>query len=252
MPASRYGETARNLGAAPNYNVLVDLARGRYFKWAAHDDLLVPTYLERCVTELDRHPDAAVCYPTTVMIDEQGNPRTDDPYDVGSLTSAAPHERFRLYMERAWPICGCNAVFGVIRTKMLKRTRLIGSYASSDKILLGELALLGPFLQLPESLFLRREHPRSSVRANPDITSRNAWFDTTPARSGTAEFIRWRWVGEYMRGIAHLPLGPAEQARSFLVLRHHIGKDRERLVAELKQPVKRLLIDLGLRRGTGG
>ena len=38
-----------NLGAQPNYNLLVGQARGRYFKWAAHDDMLAPTFLERCV-----------------------------------------------------------------------------------------------------------------------------------------------------------------------------------------------------------
>ncbi len=238
---------AKNLGAAVNYNVLVEAARGKYFKWAAHDDLLAADYLERCVDALERRADAVLSYPVTVMIDEKGNPTGDDPYDVGALEETEPHVRFRRYMELAWPKCGCNAVFGLIRTDRLKQSRLIGAYASSDKILLGELALLGKFHQFPDPLFLRREHTGSSVRANREIPARNLWFDTSaPAKEG---FIRWRWVGEYLRGIAHVPIDPLEKVRSAWELRAHISRDRERLVMELKRPVKKVLADAGLRKG---
>lgn len=240
-------QNAANLGAAVNYNVLVERARGRYFKWAAHDDLLAPTYLERCVAELERSSDAILCYPTTLMIDEADHPTGEDPFDVGAITDETPHERFRRYLDLAWPKCGCNAVFGVIRTDGLKKTRMIGGYAASDKILLGELALLGKFRQLPEGLFLRREHPHSSVRANPDIASRNLWFNTSSAR-GT-RFIRWKWVGEYLKGITHVPISPGEKMRAYWDVRHHIAKDQGRLKAELKRPVKDALVQVGLRKG---
>lgn len=243
----RIRQHEKNLGAAINYNVLVKLARGKYFKWAAHDDLLAPEYLERCVENLDRHADAVLCYPTTLMIDEQGKPTGEDPYDVGGLYEEEPHARFRRYMDLAWPRCGCNAVFGVIRTDALKNTRLIGGYASSDKILLGELALLGKFNQLPEPLFLRREHIRSSVRANPDIATRNLWFDTSASAKG--RFIRWKWVGEYLRGITHLPISPGEKMRSYWELRSHLTREEDRLKAELKKPVKNLLAQMGIRKG---
>ena len=38
-----------NLGASRNYNRVFEEARGDYFKWAAADDVLLPTYLEKCV-----------------------------------------------------------------------------------------------------------------------------------------------------------------------------------------------------------
>jgi glycosyltransferase involved in cell wall biosynthesis len=239
----------RNLGAAVNYNALVELATGRYFKWAAHDDVLAPQYLERCVADLDRHPDAVLCYPTTVMIDEGGRATGEDPFDVGALREESAHARFRRYMDRAWPRCGCNAVFGLIRTDALRKTRMIGGYASSDKILLAELALLGTFNQLPDPLFLRREHVRSSVRANPDIGARNLWFDTSaPKQTG---FIRWRWIGEYIRGIRHVPLPLADKFRCLWELRRHLAREENRLMWELKQPVKAALTRIGLRKGRG-
>ena len=50
-------------------------------------------------------------------------------------------------------------VFGVIRADVLRQTRLIGAYSSSDRILNAELALYGPFYEIPEVLFFKRNHP---------------------------------------------------------------------------------------------
>ena len=38
----RYIRHPENMGAAWNYNHVVGLAQGEYFKWAAHDDLYHP------------------------------------------------------------------------------------------------------------------------------------------------------------------------------------------------------------------
>ena len=41
----RYYRNPNNQGAAQNYNRVFALARGEYFKWAAHDDVCKPNYL---------------------------------------------------------------------------------------------------------------------------------------------------------------------------------------------------------------
>ena len=48
----------RNRGAAWNYNRLVGEARGELFRWHAHDDVLLPAAVQRCVTALDADPGA--------------------------------------------------------------------------------------------------------------------------------------------------------------------------------------------------
>ena len=57
----RYVRNPRNLGAGPNYDRCFRLARGEYFKWAAHDDRLAPDYLSRTVAALDAAPGAVLC-----------------------------------------------------------------------------------------------------------------------------------------------------------------------------------------------
>ena len=39
-----YSRNKNNLGAAPNYNKAWSQCTGKYFKWLAHDDLLLPEY----------------------------------------------------------------------------------------------------------------------------------------------------------------------------------------------------------------
>ena len=58
----RYYRNEKNLGAAPNFNRVVELATNGvpYFKWAAHDDVIAPTFLEKCARVLDAAPQSVV------------------------------------------------------------------------------------------------------------------------------------------------------------------------------------------------
>src|SRR5262245_34703254 len=52
-PRVRYFRNPRNLGAAPNYNLAYKSASGRYFKWLAHDDRLLPDYFAATTRALE-------------------------------------------------------------------------------------------------------------------------------------------------------------------------------------------------------
>ena len=71
-PRIRYVRQPVNVGAGPNHNLLVPLARGTYFKWASHDDLYAPTLLELCVRELEEHPEAVLAHCREGFIDDAG------------------------------------------------------------------------------------------------------------------------------------------------------------------------------------
>src|SRR5262245_745161 len=66
----RYLKQARNVGAAANHNLLFSHGDGPYFKWASHDDVLHPRFLEVTVAALDARPDTVLASPATVLIDE--------------------------------------------------------------------------------------------------------------------------------------------------------------------------------------
>ena len=170
----RYYRNDQNLGAARNYNRVFELSTGKYFKWAAHDDLCAPVLIKRCVEALDSELFAVICHSKTSIIDEHGRHQKDYD-DLMDLRSPNPHERFRDYLFRRAGLW--SAVFGVIRVSELRKTPLIGSYISSDKVLLGELVLRGKIYQLSERLFYRRYHPEQGWRANPTRSAEAAWYD---------------------------------------------------------------------------
>ena len=74
----RYFRNIQNVGAAANFNLAFQLARGIYFKWAASDDLCRPAFIERCVELLDAQPDAVLAFPDPEFVNEDESPL---PYD---------------------------------------------------------------------------------------------------------------------------------------------------------------------------
>ncbi len=78
-----------------------------------------------------------------------------------ALNSRSPSRRI-VDLVRAWE--HCNEVYGLIRTPVLRDTRLVGTYISSDRRLLVELAARGEFELVDEPLFFRRLHEVELVR----------------------------------------------------------------------------------------
>lgn len=225
----RYMRNPENLGAAENYNRVFLASNGKYFKWAAHDDVCAPTFVEACVSVLDRDPSVILSHPRTVFIDEGG--RSLGVYEeTDDFSSPRPSARFRAWLfDRSGP--WCNAVFGLIRADALARTALIGKFVSSDVILLGELLLRGRVARLPEALFYRRDHPERSVAAHADKESRAAWFD--PASAGKIQMPTWRWLRGYAGAIARSPLSPVERTACAAVLARWTAANRRKLGGEL-------------------
>ena len=169
----RYVRNERNLGAAKNFNRVFELARAPYFKWAAYDDVCAPTFIERCMTVLEREPAVILSYPKTVMIDAAGD-RLGCCEDRLHLQGARPYQRLHKLVT-SYNLC--NPIFGVIRSDVLRRTSLIGPYIASDYILLVEMCLYGRFWEIPDQLFFRRDH-EYNVRRLP-LHQRATWFDTS-------------------------------------------------------------------------
>jgi glycosyltransferase involved in cell wall biosynthesis len=212
----RVDRLPQNLGASINYNRLVDMARGRFFKWATHDDLLAPSFLEKCVEHLDADPRMVLCSCEIDIIDSDGSRlgKCDDP--LPDLASPQPHRRFAnlILVDHR-----CIDVFGLMRIEALRSTPRIAPYIASDRVLLAELGLLGRIDRIDETLFFSRSHTGQSI-ALVDMKKRAAWFD--PANRGPV-FPNWRLFAEYFRVVHRVPLEPSERARCHLHLLHWLG-----------------------------
>jgi glycosyltransferase involved in cell wall biosynthesis len=208
----RYYRNDSNRGAAWNHNRVVELSHAAYFKWAAHDDICAPEFLERCVDVLDRKASVILCYPQTVLIDEEGR-NLGACVDRCALESPDPFLRFRHLLAT---LGLSNPMYGVIRASVLELTPLLGSYPAADLVLLGELALRGSFDFVPDPLFFRRDHPAKSSRANPALAALASWYD--PRNQGKIVLRNWRLLFEYLVSITRVPMGLSTRVRCYVYM----------------------------------
>ena len=228
-PRVRYRRNPRNLGAAPNYNLVFLLSSGQYFKWADHDDLIAPDFIERCVRALQQHPDVAVCFPRAKLIDKAGVAIGDyDP--LPDTSSPEPHVRFRnlvLYNDHR-----LTQASGLIRSALLRKTALHGSYPCSDEVLFAHLALLGRYHEIPERLFLLRQHQDQSTRGVlASERARVLFFDSS--LEGKAVLVKWPYFRDCLLAIQSSPIAVGQKCRCYLHVLRWLAR-RQNLRSTLK------------------
>lgn len=202
-----YYRAEKNVGAAWNFNHVFELSTGEYFKWIAHDDLVAPDYLSKCVEVLDNDDSIILCNSRVEFINEYGDVTADYIMKQNNVNSRKPQDRFGylIYFHHF-----CFDVFGLIRSDALRRTGLIKSYPGSDRALLAELSLIGRFYEIPHFLFLHREHEERSTRAYSNLQLRAGWFDSS--KEGKITLPRWRIFFEYLTSVNHFSLGIYDRA----------------------------------------
>jgi len=224
-----YHRNAENVGASGNYTRAFDLAGGEYFKWAAHDDVCLPSFLERCVEVLDRDPSVVLCHTRTRTIDAAGRPGKEWP--ARPLADAdSPSRRFDEILKRndTFPI------WGVMRRRVLEKTPLLGNYPAHDRPFLAEMSLYGRLWEVDEFLFFEREHPQRSVRAYDarDPHRAVAWYD--PKQADRLIFPAWRLLREYLAAVRRAPLPPGQRVRCLASIGQWSGRTRAALLRDLQ------------------
>jgi glycosyltransferase involved in cell wall biosynthesis len=210
----RYYRNPQNLGAGRNFNRVFELARGKYFKWTAHDDLCDPSFLERCVEVLNRDPSVVLCYSWTRLIDPDGADLGDYEFN-GKYTASSPstHARFR---DIVIPYHWCFQIFGLIRTAALKQTSCMGSYLSADRVLLAHLSLLGRFHEIPEYLFFSKRYPEQSGTMMVRPLAYMAWYN--PQNRGRVLLPHWQEYIEYFKAVQDVRLTTYDRIRCYIYL----------------------------------
>jgi glycosyltransferase involved in cell wall biosynthesis len=209
----RYFRNPENLGAAPNYNLTFQYARGRYFKWLAHDDRMTPSYLAKAVRVLEERTDAVLCNSVVSYIDQNGAQIGLYNTGLALADSQSAAERFAWMVLRSH---SCVDFFGLIRRDMLKTSLLHGSFHGADRALLAQLAIRGRLIQLPAPLVEMREHPNRYTRQNVRSGDRAAWHDAS--KRGKISFPTWRLYAEYLKMVRHERMLPKERAGCYAAL----------------------------------
>ena len=167
-----------NSGAIDNFNFVFSQTTGRYFKWAAFDDICQPSYLERCVDVLENNPATGWCHCKSDLIDENGvswmqylepgdpliEVRSDGTrwwkgHPRNDFDSKSPVRRFRgVLLGTTWSVDS----YGLIRRSLLEKTRMIVPLYGAEKVLLAEMSLYAGYSHIDEQLFSQRVHAEAS------------------------------------------------------------------------------------------
>jgi glycosyltransferase involved in cell wall biosynthesis len=223
-PRIIYIRQEKNIGAGPNHDAVLRRSSGRYFKWACHDDVLAPEFLEQCVRVLDADEAVVVCCPTTVLINEDGSPLRYSPQDGGmvdsygtvwrlekktALTSTDPAERFATVLcDVDW----CFEIYGLMRRSAVERISPMPSYYGGDKVLLAELGLIGRYHRLEAPLLYRRCHPTQSSAPQQTSRYKAMWISGRKYQILPPEV---KLTAAYVRAVLRAKLTPTQRLRCF-------------------------------------
>ena len=205
-PRVRYHRNDVDVGGSENHNLVFKKSTGKYFRWAAHDDIVEPDLIARCVEVLEARPEVVNCHCDVVHIDEHGD--VIETVSRNNVTDERPSARFATvagaddYLEE---------IYGVMRSEVLGRTNLHQPYTASDRTLLSEIALYGPFDNVNEVLFRKRLHPGNEYV---DWRARMAWFDEK--YRGKAVFPWWRQLFDYCKTVLKVDIERPERIRCAL------------------------------------
>jgi len=214
-PQIRFFRNPRNMGLQASIARVLPLVHSDYLVWAASDDRLLPSFLDRSMAVLDRHPQAGLCFSELAVIrPEPGDvqrfavePSVRHIFDLSDLPEYMTPAQVMRRMKRAYLPITSNSV--VVRRDALLA---MGGYPGdlewcSDSFAYVVIALRHGACVVPEPLALIRPNPGSysdrvredSVRqrkvlmAMLDILARPEYRDVRRAlRACPSNFSPWR------------------------------------------------------------
>jgi glycosyltransferase involved in cell wall biosynthesis len=223
----RYSRNAVNIGAQKNFNRAFELATGQYFRWSSADDLFAPSSLQACVDVLDNHPEAVLCYPRTVLIDGKGLVLRSYEENL-DLRAPRAADRLRQALDNIRLV---NVHYGLIRSEVLRRSGVFGTYPGADIVLLGELALHGQFWEIPQELFFRRMHEEASS-AMPRESWKLVQEFCDPTTKGGLDLYYAKLRIQNLISISRAPLRRLEKIQSAWIVGRYAFKSRHVHVKE--------------------
>ncbi len=144
---------------------------------------------------------------------------------------------------------GGDDFYGVMRTEVVRPALRQGSHHHADRTMMTAISLYGPFYQVPDWLYFRREHPEVPYRSVNAPQGRHGWperdWPTGRARCATMDPRRANrllhptvrlyaeYVWAYVAGIHRAPLSSADRRECYRELsdwvatRAHLVRDHE-------------------------
>jgi glycosyltransferase involved in cell wall biosynthesis len=237
----RYFRNEKNMGAGWNFRRVYSMAKGKYYKQAAHDDFIEPTFLEECIAALEADPGLVLAHTRTRTVSFTGDPVECDNPPL-RFNSPDPLVRWHDLLLKDHM---CFEIFGVFRLEALRQCPPQGSYVNSDGVLLAQVALLGRFWQSDKVLFINTRHESQSAQTVPvrlkaggfRLIRRHGtlpcpeWWD--PSKSWAVTFPEFRQFYEYIASVKRAPLSASQKLHAYALMMTWTKKHFRRMMKDL-------------------
>ena len=154
-----YHPSETNIGAMANFNRAFQLTNSKYFFWASGHDLRYKTFISKCLEILETDESVVLCYPIARWIESD---RTLGEV-IHSHVETRGLDRFSKFNSVLWGIQYAYPIYGIVRSRALRKTGLFGSMIAADIVLLAELSFYGAFAEVSDPLLhMRKLHDSGS------------------------------------------------------------------------------------------
>ncbi len=157
-----YSRNPGNVGSINNATDIFNRTRGKYFLPAAGHDLWAPTFLEKCVAQMEENDSIILTYPLSQSVDEDGNLLKPFPPQIDTC-ELPPEKRLLKILQQG----DCYYVYGLYRRNAIAKIMPFRQSLGPDVLILAELSLLGEFAYVPEPLFhMRQTHDTAHLKSH--------------------------------------------------------------------------------------
>jgi hypothetical protein len=196
----RFVQNRCNLGSRRNFNLVFELARGKFFVWGRGHDLWAPQFVARAVAILQQDPDVVLVHARANLIDLEDR-------DLGPVAETLDTRGLDLpqRLMATWRGVLGPATLGVARTAAMDHTNLYQDLAGCDIVCLLELAVQGSFAFVDEPLLSLRKVRDEDSEAE---TVRRTWAQLNPFRQRREppDCHVLEFLGQHLRIVRELPL----------------------------------------------
>jgi glycosyltransferase involved in cell wall biosynthesis len=147
-PRIRYFRQEKVITAIQNFRFVFEQSHGKYFMWAAHDDLRTENYIEVLLEGFKKVPSASLVFSDVAIFHNYSSYRNRMPmdYEFESL-GLSFIQKFRK------SVYGCLHMYGLIKLEYLSDYGWYDVEMGPDVLLLSALVCRGPFVYSKGAIF---------------------------------------------------------------------------------------------------
>jgi glycosyltransferase involved in cell wall biosynthesis len=165
-----------NIGIIENFERVLEKANGKYFMWAAHDDLWDKSFVRSTVAELESHLDASVAMSAVERLHENGS--TQDLVRFENDSNPNSMSSFRLAMTLAHGSPHHLFIYGVFRRDFLRCAfKNLPSVIASDRLFMIQVAMSTRLRYVDRVLHTRHISDQPIAIRYKDEAFGRAWSD---------------------------------------------------------------------------